>query len=258
MVNIMGERFTTEDMIEDTSHMGNLVSKQKGRCAFMLFDGSTKQYYEEKGLDFGIGTKMPTPGSGGARPPNMKPPEPKKSIEETAADFTPPGLTVPGATLTNTGAKDLDAVIQGFLDKGYQHLFMADSLEELCAKTGIDLNGLKRTVAEYNDSCEKGYDSAFQKDPKYLRPIKTPKFYAGRFYPGAYGSLGGIKINYKTEVLDQEDRAIPGLYAAGIDAGTIFSDTYTRFLYGNTMGFCVTTGRIAGKSALEYVKSLNK
>ena len=100
--------------------------------------------------------------------------------------------------------------------------------------------------------------AVFQKDVKYLRPVRQPKFYAARFFPSAYGSLGGIKINYKTEVLNKQDRVIPGLYAAGIDAGAVYSDSYPRFLYGNTLGFCINTGRMAGKSALEYLKSAGK
>lgn len=248
LVNVMGERFTTEDMMEDTSHLGNLISKQKDRCAFMIFDGATKKHYEEDGLDFGLGIRRAAQRQAARSP---RPNDTANPPEERNLDFDEPAILQTG------DSEDLDVIIQKWLDKGYEHLFMTASLEELCAQTGIDRNGLLKTVAEYNQCCENGYDAVFQKDPKYLRPIKTPKFYAGRFFPSAYGSLGGIKINYKTEVLDNEDRPIPGLYAAGIDAGTIFSDTYTRFLYGNTMGFCVTTGRIAGKSALEYVKNLN-
>ncbi len=33
-----------------------------------------------------------------------------------------------------------------------------------------------------------------------------------RMRVGAYGSLGGVKINHKTQVLTQEAKVIPGLY----------------------------------------------
>jgi predicted oxidoreductase len=36
------------------------------------------------------------------------------------------------------------------------------------------------------------------------------------------GTLGGIKINEKTEALDRNDKVIPGLYAVGNDAGGTF------------------------------------
>lgn len=57
--------------------------------------------------------------------------------------------------------------------------------------------------------------------------------------------------------MDERFRVIPGLYAAGVDANAIYGDSYTRFLGGNTQGFAVTTGRMAGLNALEYIKSIS-
>jgi len=72
--------------------------------------------------------------------------------------------------------------------------------------------------------------------------------------PSGFGSLGGIKINYKTEVLDKEFNPIPGFYAAGTDANSIHADSYTFIMPGNSMGFALNSGRIAGESAAKYVK----
>ena len=77
----------------------------------------------------------------------------------------------------------------------------------------------------------------------------------GKYLPGAYGSLGGIKINYKTEVLNKNWEKIPGLYAAGTDACSIYGDTYVFILPGNTMGFALNSGRIAGENAAAYAQS---
>jgi fumarate reductase flavoprotein subunit len=155
-----------------------------------------------------------------------------------------------------TKAESFDALLKAHLDKGFKEIVMADSIEELAVKTGIDAEGLKRTVEEYNGYCEKGFDPVFNKKHELLRPIKAPKFYAGRFLPGAYGSLGGIKINRRTEVLTKDWKQIPGLYAAGTDACTIYGDSYVFVLPGNTMGFALNTGRIAGENAVEYMKTL--
>ncbi|WP_336886483.1 FAD-binding protein [Clostridium beijerinckii] len=92
------------------------------------------------------------------------------------------------------------------------------------------------------------------KNPKYLKPLVGPKFYALKFAPSAYGSLGGIKINYKTEVIDTEDKVIPGLFAAGTDANSICNPDYVFVLPGNTLGFAVNSGRIAGENAVQYIK----
>jgi fumarate reductase flavoprotein subunit len=152
-------------------------------------------------------------------------------------------------------AEGFDEFLKPLLDSGFKEIIIADSLDELAAKTGIDADGLKKTVEQYNGYCEKGYDAQFNKRHDFLRPIKTPKFYAGRLLPGAYGSLGGIKINYRTEVLNKEWKKIPGLYAAGTDANTIYGDSYVFILPGNTMGFAMNTGRIAGERAAEYAKN---
>jgi fumarate reductase flavoprotein subunit len=149
---------------------------------------------------------------------------------------------------------DLDALMENAFKAGYRDVFVADSLEELADKTGIDIGGLKGTIEEYNGFCDNGFDPIFNKSPQLLRPIKTPRYYAGRFLPGAYGSLGGIKINHRTEVLDKDWKKIPGLYAAGTDACAIYGDTYVFILPGNTMGFAVNSGRIAGENAAEYIK----
>jgi fumarate reductase flavoprotein subunit len=157
-----------------------------------------------------------------------------------------------------TKVRNLDALIKTAFDNGYMDVFVAESIEELAGKTGIDLDGLKRTVDEYNGFCDKGFDPIFNKGHHLLRPIRTPKFYAGRLLPGAYGSLGGIKINYKTEVLNKDWKKIPGLYAAGTDACSIYGDTYVFILPGNTMGFALNSGRIAGENAAEYIKAVGK
>lgn len=151
---------------------------------------------------------------------------------------------------------DLDALIADFKKQGSEDVFAADSLDELAAQTGIDRDGLLRTVVEYNDACARGYDPLFAKDHRFLGPLLSPPYYAARHLPGAYGSLGGIKIDHRTQVLDKERRPIPGLYAAGTDANSIYGDGYVFVLPGNTMGFAVNSGRIAGDQAAEYVRRM--
>lgn len=155
-----------------------------------------------------------------------------------------------------THFENADDVIKEFAGQDYPHLFLADSLEELAEKTGINKEGLLATVREYNQFCATGYDVHFNKAHRYLQPVEKPKYYAGRFFPSAYGSLGGIKINYKAEVLDKNSDSLPGLYAAGTDACTIYGDSYVFVLPGNTMGFALNTGRMAGENAAEYIKSV--
>ena len=153
---------------------------------------------------------------------------------------------------------DMDRAITDAQEKGYKGVFVADSLDELAAKTGIDGKTLKDTVKEYNDLCSRGHDDMFGKKHQYLRPITTPKFYAGANMLTGPGTLGGIKINHKMEVVDKAWKIIPGLYAAGSDANTVNADTFDYFLPGFAMGFALNSGRIAGENAAVYVKSQKK
>ncbi len=135
---------------------------------------------------------------------------------------------------------------------GYEPVCEANTIEELAEKAGIDVQGLAETIQEYNEMCEMGYDGLFDKDRRFMEPIQKEKFYCCRQNVGGYGSLGGILINYKTEVMTKDYNVIPGLYAAGNDACNIYGDSYPFILAGNTMGFCLNSGRIAGENAAKF------
>jgi fumarate reductase flavoprotein subunit len=134
-----------------------------------------------------------------------------------------------------------------------RNIFIADSVEELAAKMGLNPTSLKTTVEEYNHCCETGHDSLFAKDRRYLQPLKGPQFYALRCRTIFLGTLGGIKVNERLEVLDTDERPIPGLYAGGLDAGGIYGDSYDIQTCGGTLGFAVNSGRIAARNALQYL-----
>ena len=138
-------------------------------------------------------------------------------------------------------------------ENGNQGLFIADSIEELAQITGIDEENLVDTVDEYNDFCD-SVDEEFFKPKQYLRPLTKAPYYAAKIRPGGYGTVGGIRINENCEACDKDFEPIPGLYAAGADACNLYDDSYMFLLPGNSMGFAVNSGRIAGMSAAEYVE----
>lgn len=145
-----------------------------------------------------------------------------------------------------------DAMWSRDLAAGYEPICEADTVEELAQKAGIDPAGLADTIRQYNALCAGKYDEIFEKDRRYMQPIGAGKLYCCRQNVGAYGSLGGILINYKTEAMTQDYKVIPGLYAAGTDSCNIFGDSYPFILSGNTMGFCLNSGRIAGENAVDF------
>ena len=140
------------------------------------------------------------------------------------------------------------------VEQGYEAYFEAKTLEELAEKLDIPFEKLKDTVERYNAMCRNGEDTQFHKPRKFMRPITGKgKYLVGKYYLGAYGTVGGVRINKYGEVLDENQLPIEGLYSAGSDANTIYGDSYNFTLPGNSMGFAVNTGRMAGEGAAQYI-----
>jgi len=212
-INQEGKRFCDEDIIRNWPYAGNAIARQKDRVVFLIFDRNTKRYMEEEGLDHGTVTNY-----------------------------------LPSAKLVN-----LDTRIKSILDAGNPNVFVADSLKELAEKIKVHPDILQETVSGYNQFCEKRHDDLFAKDPKFLQPVKQPKFYAFRIVSFFLSTLGGIKVNEKTEVLNREGAVIPGLYATGNDANGLYGDSYDLLLPGTALGFAINSGRMAAENALEFI-----
>lgn len=129
----------------------------------------------------------------------------------------------------------------------------ADTWEEIAEFIGVDPKILKETIKRYNTFCERGYDSDFFKDPKYLRPINTPPYLAIRVRNSTNTTFGGIKINHRAEVLNRQDIPIKGLYAAGDCAGSWAPLTYSHRYPGSASSFALCSGLIAGKNVAKYI-----
>jgi fumarate reductase flavoprotein subunit len=152
---------------------------------------------------------------------------------------------------------ELEKELKAAFEHGSKDVVEADTVEELAQKMGCDPDVLKATVEEYNRNCEQGYDDLFGKDRRYLRPLKGPKYYAVKTFTVFLGTMGGIKINEKTEVLDKKDKAIPGLYTGGFDAGGMYGESYPiRAASGLASSFALNSGRIAGGNAAKYLKTV--
>lgn len=144
------------------------------------------------------------------------------------------------------------------VEQGYSAYFEAKTVEELAEKLGIDSETLQNTIDDYNDMCNTGVDTRFHKSQKFLHPITGKgKYLVGKFYLAAYGTIGGIRINKHCEVLNKDQKPLPGLYSAGSDANTIYGDSYNFTLPGNTMGFAINSGRMAGESMADYIASMD-
>ncbi len=213
-VDQRGERFCDESVSFNDSFLGNVAARLKEGYSYTIFDDAARRQMVEYGIDKYVGYK-----------------------------------NLPGTRLTN-----LDEELRAALARKNPDVAVASTIEELARKINISPAVLKKTLDEYNGCCDKGHDETFAKPLKYLRPLRLPPFYAIKAHTVFMGSLGGIKINHRMEVLDKDEKVIPGLYAVGTDAGGLYGDTYC-FLpaSGTTLGFAINSGRIAGKNALKYI-----
>ncbi len=124
----------------------------------------------------------------------------------------------------------------------------AHTLEGLAAQLGIDAATLATTVAAANRAAETGRDAHFFKPAEHLKPISTPPFYGARIRPAIVCWTGtGLRIDTEARVLDQADRPIAGLYAAGETTGGMFGPCYAGG--GASIGNAIVFGRVAGSNA---------
>ena len=99
--------------------------------------------------------------------------------------------------------------------------------------------------------CADGEDSAFRKDPRMMRPVETPPFYAAQVAPFVVALTGcGLRIDADARVLDELDGPIEGLYAAGEATGSWIGEIYVAS--GNSIANSIVFGRIAGTNAAAY------
>lgn len=124
----------------------------------------------------------------------------------------------------------------------------ADSIEALAAKIGVDPISLGVTVDNYNADCERGMDGEFFKQAPRLFPIRQAPFYAIEVRASVIGWTGcGLEIDARCRVLDQHQRRIPGLYAAGEVLGAVQGKRYAGG--GLSIANAVILGRLAGQAA---------
>ncbi len=130
------------------------------------------------------------------------------------------------------------------------------------------------TLSKYNDYAVAGVDPEFHRGeatheisghgprregntyPNITMCPLSPRgpYYAVILCGGTVDTKGGPKINPKAQMLDGDDRPIPGLYGAGNCIGAPAGEAY--WAGGCTIGSALTFGQIAGRNAAaESVKS---
>jgi fumarate reductase flavoprotein subunit len=172
--------------------------------------------------------------------------------DEIAKYYIKNGLDWPSEVF-NCDPENFFEEMEDCISKYPGQIFIEESPEALAESMGVDVSNFLKTVEEYNDACDQNFDDYFCKPRQHLQKLKGKKWYAVYVKMAAYGSLGGIRTNYKYEVLDNEFGIIPGLYAAGTDCCEIFNGIYMYYMPGNTMGFALNSGRFAGENAANKI-----
>ena len=108
---------------------------------------------------------------------------------------------------------------------------------------------LADTVARYNELCAAGDDEDFGKRRQCLSSLTEPPFYGVHAGTTLLVTMGGLKINANTEVLNEKGEVIPGLFAAGEVTGGVHG---ANRLGGNAVADFTVFGRIAGAASSKY------
>jgi tricarballylate dehydrogenase len=138
----------------------------------------------------------------------------------------------------------------------------ATTFEELARKLEIDVEGFVRTITAYNAAVQPGTYNPAIKDGKgtkgitppksnWALPLDTPPYLGYAVTTGITFTFGGLRITPSAEVLDGEQRPIPGLYAAGELVGGIF---YNNYPGGSGLMAGAVFGRIAGRHAAAFAR----
>lgn len=135
------------------------------------------------------------------------------------------------------------------------YITVAESLDELAGKIGVDAAGLNDSVSRHNGFARAGADEDFGKgdlelnrfngDPSHapnpcLAPIENGPFAAMAVWPAEIGCSVGLSTNPDGQVLDGGNAPIAGLYACGNDMGSVMAGAYPG--PGTTLGPAIVFG----------------
>ena len=141
---------------------------------------------------------------------------------------------------------DASSVIQGYIKKGYT--VTGATYEELGKAMGVDAAAFAETMEKWNGYVEAKNDPDFGRT-SFANPLNTAPYYAVKVTAGVHHTMGGLKINANTEVLNEKGEVIPGLFAAGEVTGGVHG---ANRLGGNAGADFTVFGRIAGAAASDY------
>ncbi|MBM6614982.1 flavocytochrome c [Desemzia sp. RIT804] len=148
------------------------------------------------------------------------------------------------------GVRDRAKAIDFYEQQGY--VISGKDIEELAEQIDIPASQLQATVDTWNQSVANKADEEYNRTTAMENDLTKSNYFAIKIAPGIHYTMGGIKINTQTEVLNKENQPIEGLYAAGELVGGLHGNNR---IGGNSVAEIIIFGRQAGQQAAEFVKT---
>lgn len=150
--------------------------------------------------------------------------------------------------ITNQEMVDENASLAKYIKEGYAT--KGDDLALLAGELNLDAATLEATLKTYTQYVKDGKDTEFGR-AHLTQALEAGPYYAIPVTPGVHHTMGGVKIDTKTHVLNKEGQAISGLYAAGELTGGVHGGNR---IGGNAVADIIVFGRIAGQTAAAELK----
>lgn len=145
---------------------------------------------------------------------------------------------------------DQSSTIAKYFDKGL--LTKVEDYKELADFIGTDEDNVKNTIEGWNEIVKNNEDPDFAREgmEETRSDLSVAPYYVVEISPGIHHTMGGVRVNTKSEVLGKDGNPIPGLYAAGEVTGGVHGGNR---LGGNAVTDIVVFGRNAAKNANDYL-----
>lgn len=153
--------------------------------------------------------------------------------------------------VVDQGMYDESKVVQKYVSQGL--LNKADDFSAVAKIIGSDEGNVEKSITTWSTYVANNEDPDF--NHKNLDVIKhdlsSGPYYVGPVGPGIHHTMGGVEIDTNAKIIDTNGNPIPGLFAAGEVTGGVHGGNR---LGGNAVADIVVFGRVAGQSAIDYLK----
>lgn len=251
-VNLDGKRWVNEDTTIRTDNafgIANILVKQPKGVSFKIFEAEmAKQLYAQ--LD---GRPLPA----NADEPGGPAPIPDNYMEELNLLSEPGGLEKMMRSMGGPGGPETTGGDPAASASRSKSLFCGRDLKELAEAAGIDYEGLKETVENYNEMCQEGFDREFFKDVDQLIPFGKGPFYALKGELATDGAFGGIQVDADTRAYADpvKKTIVPGLYVPGDFSASRFLNYHGyKVQVINDLAWAISSGYSAAEAVVADIK----